>query len=580
MLAALTALALAIQASAASGFQVEPAADAAKQWDQYHADAVKTIVALQPFRQETRATLPSSGGSLRLISLNPRINAWYLLEIGDGAGQRVDYYHLENPDPQAGALQLATEPRVALQPGGDGTRCEPWAGDPSALESARASGLPFAPVCEGRLYLRNQVAGSKTTLERVTDYLRDHVWKGDAIVSFVRDTFFKDSFMESGEAVGTVGNRSSGQGPEPAIIDPAFAGQAVVPDALGLGLSGAESGGLRLGGWYPVAGSPGIHVSVVQPKAIRKEVLQGPGRASPLDAVEASAVDYMVAFDLSRLEVRFALGTEHPRLDWSPRPPAAVRNDVLPGPDGVGAAEPLARSGIVRPDLVNRTAAAFAAGFKRQHGAFKWGEYSTRNHGSHYGFIEEGVIFSKLQPGLATLLVLDDGSVRMKTWTEQDDELLPRIRFARQNGVPLVEPDPGSDTGAAPGALVASWGPGNWSGSADSKLRTLRAGACLQESAGGRYLIYGYFSTATPSAMARTFQAYHCRYAMLLDMNALEHTYLAIYQHRDGELGVEHLIPGMTEVDKTDAAGGLVPRFLGFPDNRDFFYFVRRRETQ
>ena len=62
--------------------------------------------------------------------------------------------------------------------------------------------------------------------------------------------------------------------------------------------------------------------------------------------------------------------------------------------------------------------------------------------------------------------------------------LLARIRYARQNGVPLVEPDPA--TGApAPGALVAKWGPGNWSGSAGGELRALRAGACLQEGRAG-----------------------------------------------------------------------------------------------
>ena len=70
------------------------------------------------------------------------------------------------------------------------------------------------------------------------------------------------------------------------------------------------------------------------------------------------------------------------------------------------------------------------------HGAFKYGELALKNHGSHYGFIENGVVFSKLQPGLATIFVLDDGSIEMKTWAEADNKLLPRIKHARQNGVP------------------------------------------------------------------------------------------------------------------------------------------------
>jgi hypothetical protein len=128
---------------------------------------------------------------------------------------------------------------------------------------------------------------------------------------------------------------------------------------------------------------------------------------------------------------------------------------------------------------------------------------------------------------------------------------------------------------SAPGALVGRWGAGNWSGSQDNQLRTQRAGACLQQTATGRFLIYGYFSGATPSAMARVFQAYRCRYAMQMDMNALEHTYLAVYSSINGQRVVEHLVEGMSVLDdqKGDA---VVPRFVGYADNRDFFYVMRR----
>ena len=103
----------------------------------------------------------------------------------------------------------------------------------------------------------------------------------------------------------------------------------------------------------------------------------------------------------------------------------------------------------------------------------------------------------------------------------------------------------------------------------------MRSGAALQTNHGKRFLIYAVFSDATPSAMARIFQAYRCDYAMLLDMNALEHTYLALYRRSGSQMFVDHLLKGMSEVDKS-AAGELVPRFLGYPDNRDFFYVMRR----
>ena len=76
--------------------------------------------------------------------------------------------------------------------------------------------------------------------------------------------------------------------------------------------------------------------------------------------------------------------------------------------------------------------------------------------------------------------------------------------------------------------------------------------------------------------MAEVFQAYRCSYAMMLDINALEHTYLAVYLRHGNKVGVEHLIPGMKVIDKT-SRGQLIPRFIGFPDNRDFFYLIRRR---
>jgi hypothetical protein len=58
-------------------------------------------------------------------------------------------------------------------------------------------------------------------------------------------------------------------------------------------------------------------------------------------------------------------------------------------------------------------------------------------------------------------------------------------------------------------------------------------------------------------------------------MNALEHTYLAIYRRSGSQMFVDHLVKGMSEVDKS-SGGEFVPRFLGFADNRDFFYVMRR----
>ncbi len=545
---------------------------ATAQRSQYANDEPKTIVELQQFRHTQTVALPGTQGSVSLNNLNPGINSSFLLTADLSAGRA--HYHIENPKGAGQRLRLVAEPALGLSiiNGNAATVCDLWSGKPTMLAQASASPLPFAPLCDGRLFLRNRVYGSRTNLELVSDLLRDNVWRGEDIVGFVRDSFFKDAFRETG-------NTQALDGPPPAeVLTPAalsgpYVNKAVVPRDLAINVDAPASRQLGLGRWYSVRNLQGVYVSVMQPQAVSDAIMaRSKGALNGLDSVEASAFNYLVAFDLSQYDLRYAIGTDHPRLGWSPR--AQSRNAKLPGPDGVGSFAPLVTTGMVSPALLNRVVGTFTGGFKREHGAFKHGDLSKANYSSHYGFIENGVVFSKLHPGLATLLVLVDGSVQMKTWSDSDNLLLARIKFARQNGVALVESDADGQN-PRPGAFVAKWGLGNWSGSADAKLRTLRAGACFHQAGSKQFLIYGYFSTATPSAMAPVFQAYGCRYAMLLDMNSIEHTYLALYARRGDKVEVQHLVSGMAGIDK-NVNGQLLPRFVAYPDNRDFFYFVKR----
>jgi hypothetical protein len=555
---------------------------AASQWTQYQADVPKTIVELQPFRSTASAEfqMTSGRGLATLINLNPRVNAWFLLTLRFGVGGRSLSYHVENPRPDTQMLALSAHGdgvRIAVD--GRDIECPLWPeGQASTLQQAQHSELPYAPLCGDRLYLRNAVSGTFTHLERVTTFLRDHVWGGEKIVGFVKQEFFADAFLEKGGAQGVTmpkARTASAGAPLPPQIDATFAQRGAVPEHLGIDVGQGPSG-LLLGQWYAIRDSAGMFISVIQPEALAAPVARQQSRTvNELDKVEAAALDYIVAIDLSQFDLGFALGTDHPRVEWSDRVLESARKPKLLGPDGIGSVAPLVVNGMINPPTVERAAAAFAGGFKREHGAFRYGALALENHGSHYGFIEQGVIFSKLQPGLATLFVDDTGAVHMKTWAPADDAELPHIKDARQNGVPLIEYDEKTAT-SLPGALVNSWGAGNWSGSSEEHLRTLRAGTCLLTSGARQFLVYGYFSTATPSAMARVFQAYGCRYAMHLDMNALEHTYFAVYSHKNGRIAVQHLIEGMAEVDRK---GGdeLAPRFLSFPDDRDFFYLTRKR---
>jgi hypothetical protein len=549
----------------------------AQQRAQYDANTPKTILELQPFRAETRVPIrraDGTAGTATLTNLNPYVSSWYLLTVEWTGSVGRSSYHLESPQRRTLSL-LSGDPNTIRIAGADGSGCTVWvSGARGALDDAGSSGLPYAPFCAGTLYLRNPVAGHHTSLERVTDFLRDRVWGGERVITFVKEEFYRDRFLEKDVEVSVpeiAREPPSPLAPVAAAVASDSAELSIVPQHLALDLA-APGKQLLPGQWYSVQGLAGVFASVIAPEHIDKRILSrhDPG-VNPLGPVESAALAYLVAFDLQLLDLHFVLGTDHPRVDWSER---ALREPGLPGPDGVANAAPLVTNGMVNHMNVERTIATFAGGFKRAQGAFRYGPFADRNHGSHYGFIQRGVVFSKLQPGLATALVMDDGAVDVRTWTVAAEALLPHVQYARQNGVPLIEYDPTRGMGV-PGELVNSWGAGNWSGSANEDLRTLRAGLCLQQSGQRRFLIYGYFSDATPSAMARIFQGYHCRYAMHLDMNALEHTYLALYVRRNQQRLVEHLIQGMQAVDRT-ARNQLAPRFLAFPDDRDFFYITKR----
>jgi hypothetical protein len=77
--------------------------------------------------------------------------------------------------------------------------------------------------------------------------------------------------------------------------------------------------------------------------------------------------------------------------------------------------------------------------------------------------------------------------------------------------------------------------------------------------------------------MARVFEAFGCRHAMQLDINAPILTYLAIYTGSEADVRVQYLVQSMAEAEQL-VRGRPVPRFLVMPDNRDFFYLMRRRD--
>ncbi len=547
----------------------------AAQMEVFLTDAPGSIYALQPYRN-SQTVSSEDGVEITLTSMNPRINSWFILEVNDPEERRPAFYHLENSAPDVWQLSLTgdgDDPAILIENDDDGEECAPWEGRRrTELSDALDEGFPYAPICDARIYLRNRVSGSRTSREAIAEFLRENVIFGDSLVNLIKGTLYEDAYLETAEEVETedVG----------AVVE--SLGQAnlsrfpVMRASPGFDLIGAE-GGMEAGSWYAVEDAPGIYSSVMQPGQIHGDILNRQGETNWFDGIENNANVYLVAFDMTHFEIGYELGTDHPSFGWSSRPHGNGRDWRIDGPDGIDSPAPLEMVGMLSPSYTERVAATFTGGYKRDHGAFRYGDMATFNQGHHYGFLVNGVMLSRLWPGLSTIYVLDDGTFGMTTWTEElGEELLPRLRFARQNGVPLINPDP--ETGeSVPGDRVRQWGPGNWSGSADAQLRTLRAGSCLREVNGRQFLIYAYFSSVTPSAMARTFQAYDCDYAMLMDMNSQEHTYMALYPETEDEewIEAEHLVSGMSSVDQR-SRGGTIPRFVGFADNRDFFYILRR----
>jgi hypothetical protein len=548
------------QVASAQGIGLPDAARLSVQQAELDRDVPGSVFALNPYRNDQTVT-DAGGTRYTLTSLNPSVNEWFVLEIVPTSG-RAESYHLESGDGSATALSLlgGDDPALLIDREGDVTECRPWAD--GALEQARASDLPFAPVCDWALFVRNPVRGNRTTREAVSQFLRDNVIFGDSIVNLIKGAFYEDAFMVSSEGFET----------EEDIDGVALLGTArldrtpQIRPYWGFDLVGDDAGRVTAGSWYEMEEAPGIYASAMQPGMIARDVFDVPG-ANGLDGVERNADVYLVAFDLTQFDLGYEIGTDHPSLEWSSRPSGGGRHYQARGPDGFDRPDPLVFTGMLSPNLYDRVAATFTGGFKRDHGAWRFGDYATFNWGHHYGFLTHGVLFSRLWPNLATLYVTDTGEVGMRTWTEEDAGMLGDLVFARQNGVPLIED-------GVPGSRVTSWGGGNWSGSAEAQLRTLRAGACLRTIGDRPFLIYAYFSTATPSGMARTFQAYQCDYAMLLDMNSQELTYLAVYTRDEDEIETRHLVSGMAESDPRGSSG-TIPRFIAAPDNRDFFYLVR-----
>ena len=171
---------------------------------------------------------------------------------------------------------------------------------------------------------------------------------GERFVSLVKKEAYKDKFLEQAAPQSNARSvAASNEAPAPAVRDAARTPFAIVPPDLGIEIDG-QTQSMVEGEWYAVRDLADVFVSVMAPGTIAPTILHDRNpNVSDLGSVESAALVYLVAFELERFDLRYELGTEHPRLGWSPRPPASAQDPRVAGPDGIDTAAPLARTGMV-----------------------------------------------------------------------------------------------------------------------------------------------------------------------------------------------------------------------------------------
>lgn len=525
-----------------------PASGWAGWWE---TSAYRAVFALQAFKHEQHQSYPNSQVSqATLINLNTNINHWYLLRLAD-TKNKDSFFNLL---PMREGLELRldeTNPKLIINQDGQTIHtCDLQQDVVLGFAQRKEPRLAYVPICHDLLYITVKQNGDAAKVTREAEMLR---------------RFDGPSQPKDLKVTGHISETT----PPAARIADQHHNSTMVSKKLGLKL---QEPGQRLlaGQWYPLAAGPGLYTSLINPGMVAPDILSSwRDRANGLDGEENHSPAFLLAIDLDRYGLGWGHGTSYPELGWSERA-TLIKKDNPYGPDGFNSLIPMVPLGHVPPALWHRVMGSFSGGFQRRHSAFKSGELGKTHKGHHYGFMENGLLMLSPSPELITMIAYKDGRVDLKVWSEADNARLGQIMHLRQNGVPLIEPDAKGQ--GIPGKLVKFWTPGNWSGSADIKLRTPRGAACLIETEKKRFWVYAYFSSATPSGMARVFQAYGCKSAIQLDMNSPGQAYASLSRPRaNGSFEIEHL---MTDMFTGDTQG--TPRYIIKPDYKDFFYILKR----
>lgn len=234
----------------------------------------------------------------------------------------------------------------------------------------------------------------------------------------------------------------------------------------------------------------------------------------------------LVAVDLRRVDLRLVAGTREP---LSKTVPADRRPGLVPAADQA------------------RLLAVFNGGFMARHGG--------------WGMMIGGEVFLPPREDGCTVALLDDGGVRIRTFSELGDAKAHMVAY-RQTPPCLVE------RRAIYPALLGGAKPRRWGMSESGGIDIRRSAIGLAD--GGRTLLYGLGEWVTPRALAESMSAAGAVDAAELDVN-WSFTRFILYG--------EPSTPG----DPPEVKGTLVPKikyaadeYVHKPAERDFFYLARK----
>lgn len=502
----------------------------------------------------TIQNIQTGAQTITLTSLNKYINKWFILSL---EGKTNLDLHIQNRYPKTpltltkSGISFFAEEREFTP-----YHCNLW--NESSLKNLRGKIKNFKetylPICDGRLYVRmKRSANTQLSLtESATKMLRKTEFGEKFINTF--KPYLVSMMSESpsdGEYIENVEHKSIN------LVDAPLEPKMTQNDNMkydddhfvGIKLE-SEQKAIEYGKWYETKMHAGIYIGLFKPGLIHPEVIKvDKHKANPITADEKKMRVYMTAYDLGMYAPEYTVGTEEPKVT-NPE----FKDKLVP-------------IGSIPPYELGQSVGVFIGGFKTRHGKINRGP----NKGKTYGFIEKGVELAKMSSGLATAYLKHDGSFGIDKWPENkgmQDKLSREVLAARQNGVMLID-------NYKIGDYVNNWGQGNWSGSAERSLKTMRSGICIQEKGEKRFLLFMAFTAATPSTMAQTMQAFDCKTAMHLDMNAYMYMHNAIYSYEPGKgYEVEYLNQHMKYPKSIKRH-----RYIMDNNRRDFFYLKRRNTS-